>query len=179
MKRTTLYVILGLVVVAAVAGALVWRSRSARQQEEETRSAVVERGTMLVAISASGTVEPQARVSLDFESPGRVAEVMVEVGDRVAAGDLLARLDTGQLELQVQQAQAGLMLAQAQLAQLRAGPQPEEVAVAEANLRAAQSQVSAAAANLDQLEAGAGGAQIAAARADVASAMVPGTSSPL
>ena len=168
MKRTALYVTLGVVVVAAIVGAIIWRSRAAAQPENGTRSAVVERGTMLVSVSASGTVEPHVRVSLDFEAPGRVAEVAVDVGDVVQAGDVLARLDTARLELQVQQAQAALALAEAQLAQLRAGPQPEEVAAAEANVRAAKAQVTAAAANLDQVAIGAGDAQIAAARADLA-----------
>jgi len=171
MKRTILYAILGVVLVAAVAGVLLWRSRVAGQPEEENRSAVVERGTMLVAVSASGIIEPQARVSLDFEAPGRVAEVAVEVGDPVKAGDVLARLDTARLELQVQQAQAALALAEAQLAQLGAGPRLEEVAAAEANVRAAEAQVSAAVANLDQLVVGAGDAQIAASQADLAAAI--------
>lgn len=171
MKRTILYAILGIVLVAAVVGAILWRSRVAAQPENGIRSAIVERGTMLVAVSASGTVEPRVRVSLDFEAPGRVAEVAVDVGDVVAAGDVLARLDTARLELQVQQAQAALALAEAQLAQLRAGPQPEEVAAAEANVRAAKAQVTAAAANLDQVAIGAGDAQIAAAQADLAAAI--------
>jgi HlyD family secretion protein len=170
MKRTTLYVILGAVLIAAAVGAAVWRSRQAAQPEEETRSAVVERGTMLVAVSASGSIEPRARVGLTFEVPGRVAEVMVEVGDTVEASDVLARLDTDRLALQVQQSRAGLASAEAQLAQLQAGARPEEVGAAEANLRAAQAQVSGAAANRDQLEAAADDAQIAAAEAELASA---------
>jgi HlyD family secretion protein len=171
MKRTILYAILGIVLVTAIVGAIIWRSRAAAQPENGTRSAVVERGTMLVVVSASGTIEPQVRVSLDFEAPGRVAEVVVDVGDVVQAGDVLARLDTARLELQVQQAQAALALAEAQLAQLRAGPQPEEVAAAEGNVRAAKAQVTAAAANFDQVAIGAGDAQIAAAQADLAAAI--------
>jgi len=171
MKRYVLYVALGVVAVAVVAGAIVWRSGSAAQPGDENRSATVERGEMLVTVSASGVVEPQTRVGLTFESPGRVAEVAVDVGDAVEAGDVLARLDSGQLELRVQQAQAALALAEAQLAQLTAGPQPEEVAAAEANVRALQSQVAAADANLDQVEGGVGDAQIAAARSDLAAAI--------
>ena len=98
MKRTVRYLVLGVVVVAAVASLVVWQTRPAAP-EEEARSAVVERGTMLVAVSASGSIEPQARVSLAFQVPGRVAEVEVEVGDRVEAGDVLARLDARQLAL--------------------------------------------------------------------------------
>jgi len=170
MKRTMLYVILGVVIVAAVAGAVAWWSRLATPQEE-LRSAAVERGTVRVDVSASGSLEPQARVGLAFEMPGRVAEVLVEVGDTVEAGDVLARLDSEQLALQVQQAEAALALAEAQLAQLQAGARPEEVAVAEANLRAMQAQVSAAVARREQLEAGASDAQVAAVEADLASAI--------
>lgn len=170
MKRTTLYVIVAAVLIAAAVGVVAWRSRQAAQPEGETRSAVVERGTMLVAVSASGSIEPRARVGLTFEVPGRVAEVAVEVGDAVEAGDMLAQLDTDRLALQVQQSQAALASAEAQLAQLRVGARPEEVEAAEANLRAAQAQVSGAAANRDQLEAEADDAQIAAAEAELASA---------
>jgi len=171
MKRTALYVILGALIVVAVVGAIIWRSQVAAQSGEDTRSAVVERGTMLVVVSASGAVEPQDRVGLAFESPGRVAEVEVDEGDAFKTGDVLARLDVRRLTLEVEQAQAALALAEAQLAQLLAGPRPEEVAAAEANVRAAQAQVNAAAADLDQLEAGASDAQVAAAGADLAAAI--------
>jgi HlyD family secretion protein len=172
MKRTVLYMIAGVVVVAALVGGILWWTRRAAQPAGETRSATVERGTLLVAVSASGSIDPHQRVNLTFETPGRVAEVAVEVGSTVKAGDVLARLDTAQLALQVRQAQAGLAATEAQLAQLEAPPQPEQVASAEANVRAMEAQVSAAAANLDQLAAGATAAQIAAAEAQVASAQM-------
>jgi HlyD family secretion protein len=170
MKRRTIYIILGIVLVAAVAAVIVWRTQQAQTSEEETSSAVVERGTLLVAVSASGSVEPQSSVGLAFETPARVTDVPVKVGDRVEAGDVLAQLDTRQLELQVHQAQAALAAAKAQLAQLEAGPRPEEVAAAEADLRAAQAQVSSAVANRDQVKSGPTEAQIADAETQVAQA---------
>jgi HlyD family secretion protein len=170
MKRRTIYIVLGIVIVAAIAAVIVWRTQQAQTSAEETRSAVVERGTLLVAVSASGSIEPQNSVGLTFEMPGRVTDVPVAVGDRVEAGDVLAQLDTKQLELQVHQAQAALAATEAQLAQLEAGPRPEEVAAAEADVRAAQAQVSSAVANLDQLKSGATDAQIAAAETQVAQA---------
>ena len=170
MKRTVLYVIAGVILVAAVAGGIFWWRGRTTQPTGQVRSSTVERGTLLVAVSASGSIEPNRRVNLTFETPGRVAEVAVEVGQAVKAGDLLARLDTTQLELQVRQAQAALDAAEAQLAQLKAPPRPEQIAAAEANVRAAEAQVSAASANLSQLVSGATAAQIAAAEAQVASA---------
>jgi HlyD family secretion protein len=170
MRRTILYAVLGVVLVAAVGGAFVLQRQQTTAQEEEARSAVVERGPLLVAVSASGSIQPQARVSLAFEASGEVAEVSVEVGDRVKAGDVLARLGTGELTLQVRQAEASVALAEAQLAQLREGARPEEVASAQANLRALEAQVNAAVANRDQLVAGPTDAQIAAAETQLAAA---------
>jgi HlyD family secretion protein len=172
MRRVMLLLVLIAVIGAAAAYVFVWRPNQAGEApEQEARSAVVERGDMLVAVSASGRVEPQKSVNLAFQIPGRVAEVRIEVGDQVRAGDMLARLDTAQLVLQMEQAQAALTSAEARLAQLRAGARREEVTAAEANLRATEAQVEAASANLAQLYAGANDAQIAAAEADLAAAM--------
>jgi len=102
--------------------------------------------------------------------PGRITEVYVKVGDRVKTGDALAQIDTRQIALQVHQAQSALAMAEAQLTQLEAGPQPAEIAAAEADLHAAQAQVSGAQANLDMVKAGPTGSQIAAAEAQVAQA---------
>jgi len=170
MRRIVLYLIVGMIIVAAGVGVFVWRSRLARPAESDVRSVVVERGVMVVAVVASGSVEPRERVDLAFESPGRVVDVPVEVGDRVEPGDVLARLDEEQLALQVRQAQAALDLATAQLAQLQADARPEEIAAGEADVQAAQAQVSAAAANFDQVDSGPDAAQIAAAEAQLASA---------
>ncbi|MEE8391624.1 MAG: efflux RND transporter periplasmic adaptor subunit [Anaerolineae bacterium] len=172
-RRTILAMILGAIIVAIVTGLVIqWRTQQTALLEGETRSAVVERGTVLVAVSASGSIEPEARVSLVFQSPGRIAEIPVEMGDVVAAGDVLAQLDSEQLVLQVEQAQAALTSAQARLAQLQAGARQEEIAAAEANLRAVEAQVDAASASLAQLRSGATDAQIAAAESDHASALI-------
>jgi HlyD family secretion protein len=172
MNRKTLYVILGIVAIAAAAGAIYWQwQQRLAQPMEDLRSTVVERGSLLVAVSASGNIGPQKRVDLAFDASGQVVEVAVEVGDRVEGGDLLARLATERLSLQVDQAEANLAVAEAQLARLRAGPRSEEVSAAEANLRATEAQLDAAAAERDQVTSGATAAQIAAAEAEVASAL--------
>ncbi|MDY6876322.1 MAG: efflux RND transporter periplasmic adaptor subunit [Chloroflexota bacterium] len=170
MKRTILYVVLGIVVVAVI-GVVIWQSRVTAPVEGQILSTAVERGMVSVTVSASGSIEPQARVNLGFEVPGRVIEVPVEVGDTVRAGDVLARLDSEHLALQVRQAQAALAAAEAGLAQAQAGARSEEIAALNAALDAMQAQVSAAAANRDQLEAGASDAQVAAAEAEMASAI--------
>jgi HlyD family secretion protein len=169
MKRSTIYIVIA-VAIAAIAGALLWRPWASGQEAQTGRSAVVERGSMLVAVTASGRIEPEARVNLTFDTPGRVAEVLVEEGDTVEGGDVLARLDTRQLETQVAQSRASLEQAESQLAELKSQPRPREVEKAEANVRDAQARVSSAAASRDQIKRGPTQAEIAAAEARVAEA---------
>ncbi|QVM82705.1 HlyD family efflux transporter periplasmic adaptor subunit [Novosphingobium decolorationis] len=80
------------------------------------------------------------QVSLAFEEAGRLAELNVEEGDTVAAGDIVARLDTETLALQARQAEAELAARRAQLDQLRNGSRPEEIAQAREARRAAQAE---------------------------------------
>jgi HlyD family secretion protein len=170
MSRKAQYVVIGAVLIGTAIAVLTVRARQAQQTSEFERSAVVQRGPMLVAITASGSIEPASIAGLALESPGRVASVFVEVGDAVAAGDQLLALDSRQLALRVHQSEAALASAKADLMQVEAGSQPEEIVAAEARLSATQARVAAAAASLDQLKAGADAAQIAEAEAQVASA---------
>jgi HlyD family secretion protein len=171
MRRRIGFVLVGLLIAAGAGGYLVWRSRFGQTTPDVgVRSTVAQRGSMVVAVTASGQIEPRASVGLNFETRGRVSQVFVSPGDHVVAGDSLARLDTAQLDLQVEQAEAGLESAEAQLDQLRAGPQPEEIEQAKASVRAAEAQVEAAQANRDQLASGPTEAEVAAAEAQVAQA---------
>jgi HlyD family secretion protein len=108
---------------------------------ESAGTAVVRRGTLLVTVDAANSLAPGSDVSLSFSSSGRVAEVLVEEGQVVEAGQPLARLEPDDLELQVAQAQAALAATEAQLAQSLAPPRSQEVAVQEANLAAARTQL--------------------------------------
>ncbi|NOZ28323.1 MAG: biotin/lipoyl-binding protein, partial [Chloroflexi bacterium] len=83
-------------------------------------------------IWASGDVVPARWAYLGFEIGGRVAEVSVEEGDEVVAGQVLARLHVPDLEQAVRAAEASLVSAKAELARVQAGARPEEIAAAEA-----------------------------------------------
>jgi multidrug efflux pump subunit AcrA (membrane-fusion protein) len=88
-------------------------------------------------LTASGFIEAE-EVTIAPELGGRVIELLVEEGDDVEAGQVLVRLDGTLLDAQIEAAQAGLDLAQAQLAQAQAGARPEQVQKAEAELAQAQ-----------------------------------------
>lgn len=89
------------------------------------------------ALSSSGTIEAE-EVLITAEVGGRVRDVLVEEGQAVRAGQVLAQLDTALLEAQLEQARAGVMVAEANLAQLKAGARAEEIAAARAQLEQAR-----------------------------------------
>jgi multidrug resistance efflux pump len=85
------------------------------------------------SIVASGFIEGK-EVIVAPEVVGRVAEMLVERGDRVVQGDVLVRLDDAVLQSQRLQAEAGLAAARANLDRVTAGARPEQIAAAQAAL---------------------------------------------
>lgn len=78
------------------------------------------------------------QVDLPFNDSERVAEVLVQEGDRVQRGQLLARLDTSRLVPQVAKAQADVAAQQEAVNRLHHGNRPQEIDQARANVAAAQ-----------------------------------------
>lgn len=92
-------------------------------------------------IRATGNLVSGNQATLAFQSAGRVKEIKVKEGDLVKAGALIASLDTSALDATVIQAQAALDSANANLTRVKAGPTPEDVAIAKSNLDRAQAAV--------------------------------------
>lgn len=102
----------------AYAGISVWQGISAGRAAAQAigdETAVVTRGTLRVTVGGSGSLSPENEVALSFRSGGRVAEVLVEVGQTVQAGDVLARLDDADARQSVAQAESAVEQAQANL----------------------------------------------------------------
>ncbi len=120
-------------------------------------------------VTAEGTIVPVQRVALAFKIGGRVAEIQAQEGDEVKEGTLLAKLDDATLQAQVSQAEAAYRAAQTQLARtqaanaaqtqsaaanlakLKAGPTPEELAVAEGRVQEAATASARAQESFDRL----------------------------
>jgi HlyD family secretion protein len=77
----------------------------------------VQRGDLFISIPADGNLEMPNQVELRFGTAGAVQEVLVEEGDRVKAGALLARLDITGQKLAIESAEYDLQLAANNLAQ--------------------------------------------------------------
>ena len=161
-RRWLLLALLALLVVGAI---VVWRWQSSAPAAPTTSVARVSQGDLAITVSGSGTVAAARTVALPFQQAGTVTAVNVRVGDQVTAGQALATIDSGALELALQQAQASLAAAQANLAQVQSGTATAQ------DLASAQAQLESAKAQLAETRRGATtAAQLESAKAQLASA---------
>ncbi len=82
-------------------------------------------------VSVTGKVKPAKDVDLAFEKAGKISVVLVDVGDRVSAGQVMVRQDSSELSAQLLKARATLEAEEAELAELKTGVKPEELKVQE------------------------------------------------
>jgi len=109
------------VVGAVVLAALAWLGLSAFRGgalggTTEVELASVQRvggAASLSGTAANGYVVARRQAALSTDIQGRIVELNVEEGDRVRAGDLIARLDTAQLEASLERTKGDLASAQA------------------------------------------------------------------
>jgi HlyD family secretion protein len=104
------------------------------------------------ALRVSGHVEA-TEVQVASEVGGRLVELRVTEGDRVKRGDLIARLDTRDTEIQLARARAERAAADAQLRLLQAGSRGEDIRQAQAQVEAGETEAAAAQAELTAAEA--------------------------
>ncbi|RJS45545.1 efflux RND transporter periplasmic adaptor subunit [Nocardioides cavernaquae] len=115
-RRTALAAVAA--IVALVIG-LVAATSSAGASRYRTATAVT--GDVEQTVGYDGTIAASRRRDLSFGAGGTVASVGVEPGDRVKAGQVLARLDTTDLSAAVTEAQADLAAAKATLEDVEDG----------------------------------------------------------
>ena len=92
------------------------------------------------------------QVELPFADSERIAEVLVREGDRVHAGQVLARLETDRLQARVRQAEARVAAQSEVLLRLKNGTRPEETAQARAALAAARAEAANARSQYERLQ---------------------------
>ncbi|MEW6355045.1 MAG: efflux RND transporter periplasmic adaptor subunit [Planctomycetota bacterium] len=80
----------------------------------------VARGDIAAEVMGTGTLEAHFKASISPEIQGRLVDVLVDQNDKIASGQLLARLDDSELRQQVEVAQATLAAARATAERVRA-----------------------------------------------------------
>ncbi len=132
-------IVIGIVVVVVIgllAGAAWWYSND------------YPNGNQLVLY---GNVDLR-QIDLAFNNSERIAEVLVDEGDRVEEGQIVARLNTHRLKPQVAEAEAQVAAQREVVRRLRNGTRPEEIEQARANLQSAEADAANAQQLYDRLE---------------------------
>lgn len=98
MSRSKLIWIIIFVAIIASAGGFYYyttqatATESAESEQPAMQTAVARRGDLIIYASGAGSVIPAAEISLGFDESGTLIDLPIQVGDRVQAGDVLARL---------------------------------------------------------------------------------------
>jgi HlyD family secretion protein len=108
---------LGIVLLIAIVGIAATRGGT---KIDPSKLAKVEKGDLAKSVVATGKVTPIIKVEVKSKASGIVKKLLVDYGDHVKAGQLLAQLDKVEIEAGVAQSKAALEAAQANLASSQA-----------------------------------------------------------
>lgn len=125
-------------VILGIGGFVYW-NYSGKPDQPAFRLAKLERGGLIAAVSATGTLNPVVSVQVGSQVSGQVKEIFVDYNSVVKKGDVIARIDPESFALRVNQAMADLeagrataLTQRANVAALQAEVSRAEVALAEA-----------------------------------------------
>ncbi len=113
-RKRIIYIVVGVVLLLTVVGGLI-AATSSNTKIDPSKLAKVEKGDLAKSVVATGKVEPITKVEVKSKASGIVKKLLVDAGDRVKKGQLLAQLDKEEISAQVAQSQAGLQAAEASL----------------------------------------------------------------
>jgi HlyD family secretion protein len=150
---------LGIIVLVAGVAFVGWRLLSGAGPTNDVAQAAapptvqVIRGNIEQLVGATGYVASGEQVSLTFGASGRIEEVLVDVGDRVAQDAILAQIDSSSIDEQIARLEASLITSEARLAQTKLPPTIAEVASAEASVASAQAAIASAESAVENAQA--------------------------
>ena len=120
------------------------------QSLSDMRTTPIERRTLPMTITANGTVQPERSINISPKTAGILKKLLVDEGDTVQQGQVIAYMDDKGLQAQLMQAKATLSAAQFNLQELLAGNRPQDVAAAQAKLDESRATLKAAELSLSQ-----------------------------
>ncbi|PIL86433.1 hypothetical protein B4Q10_17060, partial [Acinetobacter baumannii] len=136
MNKKVIAIVL-VVIAVVIVGFWAWKYNNKNQKDN--------------VLTLYGNVDIR-QVSLAFEQSGRIEKLLVQEGDKVKAGQVLATLNTNALQIQAKQAQAQLKAQQEAIVKQEVGARPEEITQAKAQLASAQAELDKTNKNLQRLQ---------------------------
>lgn len=144
MLKKTSWILGGIGAVALLIGGIAFFSRG--NENVTVTTEVVRRGDLIQTVDVTGEVESLQDIDLSFSTSGVIGSLPFAIGDRVAAGTVIASLSAGELGADVARAQA-------LLEQRLAGATDEEIAVSASQVAVAEAALASAEADLAIKEA--------------------------
>ena len=117
-KRRKKLIIIVSSIAVVVLGLIIWAGMAIAKGSSKidpSKLAKVEKNDLAKSVVATGKVEPITKVEVKSKASGIVKKLLVEYGDRVKKGQLLAQLDKEEILAQVEQSKAALQAAEANL----------------------------------------------------------------
>jgi HlyD family secretion protein len=140
---------LGAIATLGTGGALFFTLHNKPPEIDLAKETIEVKATDLtLQIKSNGVVQPVRKSNLSPKESGRLVQLLVKEGDRVEAGQLIARMDDQQVQAQVNQYQAAVAKAKADLLQKQEGERPELISEAQAKVGSQEAAVRSAQAKL-------------------------------
>lgn len=151
ISRSSLRLSLLAVCLLGLSGCALWRQNGDLREEAALADEIVavdavmaDTGTATEEFAYTGTTRPHQEVALRARIDAQVTLLTVDVGDSVAAGDAIARLDADLFNMAVSEAEAELRAREAEVAQARASVSDARTALEAARVQLQQDQADAA-----------------------------------
>ncbi len=172
-----IWIVAGLVVVGG--GGYYWRQRVLSQQVPKFETTVVDRGSIVAKVTATGTLSALVTVQVGTQVSGRVDKIMVDFNSTVKKGQVIAKIDPLLFQAALEQAKANYSAGEGNVIKLQAKADDaklqydrakalfehkaiaqQDLDTARANSRAADGDLVAAQGNLEQAKASLHQAQV-------------------
>ena len=122
-----------LALAALLVAVLLFPALGRKPQPVKYVTQPAKRGSLVVTVSATGTLEPLKKVDVGIEVSGTIKSVDADYNAEVKVGQVLAKLDTTRLEAQAQQNEAALESARAKVLLAQASVQEADAQLGRLN----------------------------------------------
>ncbi len=148
--------IIGIVLVLIVVGcASIFGKSKKAEEKQEVRNVKIEKvavGSISTEVEYASKLNPVQEVTILPKTGGKVASVNVDIGDKIAAGQILFTLDTAELQAQLQSQQAALTASNANLARTSDSGLQQQITTSEQSVQKSQIAYNDAKDNYDKMQ---------------------------
>jgi HlyD family secretion protein len=126
-RNRKLYIIIGVVAVVLIGVGIAIAANSGGTKIDPSKLGKVEKGDLAKSVVATGKIEPITKITIKSKASGIVKRLLVDAGDTVKVGQVMAELDKEEIQARVRAAQAALAASEANLNASQADFQRSEV----------------------------------------------------